>query len=115
MTPHHRVRPLMSAAMRGDFAATDPFLALIEDWFPRGVSGKHPHRGIETVTYVIEGRIDHYDNQGHEGMDPLEGSCGARGAAHCHYASEPERCAGQGMSRAQHAVSDFRQSGSSRP
>jgi quercetin 2,3-dioxygenase len=50
MTPQHRVRPLMPAAMRGDFAATDPFLALMEDWFPRGVFGKHPHRGIETVT-----------------------------------------------------------------
>ena len=25
------------------------------------------HVGIETVTYVVEGRIDHYDNQGHEG------------------------------------------------
>jgi redox-sensitive bicupin YhaK (pirin superfamily) len=36
----------------------------MEDWFPRGVFGKHPHRGIETVT---EGRIDHPDNQGHEG------------------------------------------------
>ena len=67
MTPQHRVRPLMPAAMRGDFAATDPFFALMEDWFPRGVFGKHPHRGIETVTYVVEGRIDHYDNQGHEG------------------------------------------------
>jgi redox-sensitive bicupin YhaK (pirin superfamily) len=39
----------------------------MEDWFPRGVFGKHPHRGIETVTYVVEGRIDHSDNQGHEG------------------------------------------------
>ncbi len=68
MTAEHRVRPLMPAAMRGDFAATDPFLALMEDWFPRGVFGKHPHRGIETVTYVLEGRIDHYDNQGHEGV-----------------------------------------------
>ena len=67
MTPQHRVRPLMPAAMRGDFAATDPFLALMEDWFPRGVFDKHPHRGIETVTYVVEGRIDHYDNRGHEG------------------------------------------------
>jgi redox-sensitive bicupin YhaK (pirin superfamily) len=67
MTPQHRVRPLMPAAMRGDFAATDPFLALMEDWFPRGVFGKHPHRGIETVAYVVEGRIDHHDNQGHEG------------------------------------------------
>ena len=68
MTPQHRVRALMPAAMRGDFAATDPFLALMEDWFPRGVFGKHPHRGIETVNYVLEGRIDHYDNQGHEGV-----------------------------------------------
>jgi len=68
MTPEHRVRPLMPAAMRGDFAAIDPFMALMEDWFPRGVFGKHPHRGIETVTYVLEGRIDHYDNQGHEGV-----------------------------------------------
>jgi quercetin 2,3-dioxygenase len=67
MTPEHRVRPLMPAAMRGDWATVDPFLALMEDWFPRGVFGKHPHRGIETVTYVLEGRIDHYDNQGHAG------------------------------------------------
>jgi hypothetical protein len=41
MTPQHRVRPLMPAAMRGDYAATEPFLALMEDWFPRGVFGKH--------------------------------------------------------------------------
>ena len=67
MTPQHRVRPLMPAAMRGDYAATDPFLALMEDWFPRGVFGKHPHRGIETVTYVLDGQIDHYDNQGNAG------------------------------------------------
>jgi hypothetical protein len=68
MTPHHRVRPLMPAAMRGDWAAVDPFLALMEVWFPRGVFGKHPHRGMETVTYVLDGRIDHYDNQGHKGV-----------------------------------------------
>jgi redox-sensitive bicupin YhaK (pirin superfamily) len=36
-------------------------LALMEDWLPRGVFGKRPYRGIETVTYVVEGRIDHYD------------------------------------------------------
>ncbi len=67
MSAQHRVRALMPSAMRGDFAATDPFLALMEDWFPRGVFDKHPHRGIETVTYVLEGRLDHYDNQGNAG------------------------------------------------
>jgi len=62
--------PLVRAVwhgLRGDWEAVDPFLALMEDWFPRGVFDKHPHRGIETVTYVLEGRIDHYDNHGHEG------------------------------------------------
>jgi redox-sensitive bicupin YhaK (pirin superfamily) len=28
----------------------------------------HPHRGFETVTYMIEGRMRHKDNQGNEGL-----------------------------------------------
>lgn len=64
MTPQHRIRPLVAS---GDPKATDPFLALMEDWFPRGVFDKHPHRGMETVTYVIDGRLDHYDSYGNEG------------------------------------------------
>jgi len=64
MTPQHRIRPLIAS---GDPQATDPFLALMEDWFPRGVFDRHPHRGMETVTYVIDGRLDHYDNYGNEG------------------------------------------------
>ncbi len=64
MTPEHRVRPLVAS---GDPKATDPFLALMEDWFPRGVFDRHPHRGMETVTYVIDGRLDHYDSYGNEG------------------------------------------------
>jgi len=68
MTPQHRVRPLLAEGMRGEWGPIDPFLALMEDWFPRGVFDKHPHRGIETVTYVLEGRVDHYDNQGNKGV-----------------------------------------------
>ena len=64
MTPSHRVRPLLPM---GDWTGSDPFLALMEDWFPRGVFDKHPHRGIETVTYVIDGHLDHYDNRGNGG------------------------------------------------
>lgn len=60
----HRVRPLVPP---GDWAASDPFLLLMEDWFPEGVFDRHPHRGFETVTYVIEGTIEHYDNHGNEG------------------------------------------------
>ncbi|WP_420887762.1 pirin family protein [Candidatus Nitrotoga arctica] len=39
----------------------------MEDWFPVGVFDHHPHRGIETLTYVIDGVIDHYDNHGNKG------------------------------------------------
>src|ERR1700677_3479319 len=61
MSPEHRVRPLIPP---GDPKATDPFLLLMEDWFPRGVFDRHPHRGMETVTYVVDGRLDQYDNYG---------------------------------------------------
>ncbi|MFA4876545.1 MAG: pirin family protein [Methanoregula sp.] len=27
----------------------------------------HPHRGIETVTYMLEGRVEHGDSMGHKG------------------------------------------------
>jgi quercetin 2,3-dioxygenase len=28
----------------------------------------HPHRGIETITYVLEGRVEHGDSMGNEGV-----------------------------------------------
>jgi hypothetical protein len=66
ITPEHRVRPLIPP---GGPKATDPFLLLMEDWFPRGVFDRHPHRGMETVTYVIDGRLDHYENYGNQGRN----------------------------------------------
>jgi redox-sensitive bicupin YhaK (pirin superfamily) len=33
----------------------------------------HPHRGLETVTYLLEGRMRHRDNHGHEGV-PVPGA-----------------------------------------
>ncbi len=64
----HRIRPLLPMGQGGDRSLTDPFLGLMEDWFPRGVFDRHPHRGIETVTYVLEGELEHYDNQGNSGV-----------------------------------------------
>ncbi|MBB6448718.1 hypothetical protein HNR44_000667 [Geomicrobium halophilum] len=46
----------------GNWAKSDPFLLLMEDKFQAGAFDKHPHRGIETVTYVIDGQIEHYDS-----------------------------------------------------
>ena len=51
----------------------DPFLLLDEfkssntnDYI--GGFPDHPHRGFETVTYMIAGKIRHKDNAGHEGV-----------------------------------------------
>jgi redox-sensitive bicupin YhaK (pirin superfamily) len=35
--------------------------------FATGTFTDHPHRGIETVTYVIEGELQHFDNHGRSG------------------------------------------------
>jgi redox-sensitive bicupin YhaK (pirin superfamily) len=47
----------------GHWSEYDPFLFLAEDWFQRGSFDVHPHRGIETVTYVMEGKLEHFDNK----------------------------------------------------
>ena len=51
----------------------DPFLLLDEmgpvDIKPGKQKGfpDHPHRGFETVTYLLEGKFEHKDSQGHAG------------------------------------------------
>ncbi|MBB3113498.1 hypothetical protein FHS18_005610 [Paenibacillus phyllosphaerae] len=57
----------------GNWRAYDPFLFLAEDWFTRGSFDVHPHRGIETVTYVMEGKLEHYDSASEEQDELLPG------------------------------------------
>lgn len=52
------------------WADFDPFILMAEDWFKRGTFSDHPHRGFQTITYVIDGRLEHIDNGG--GRDILE-------------------------------------------
>jgi quercetin 2,3-dioxygenase len=55
-----------------DVERTDPFLLLDHfgsdnpDEYIKGFPW-HPHRGIETVTYMLGGRVDHGDNIGNSG------------------------------------------------
>ena len=56
-----------------DFDMLDPFLML--DEFRSDQAGDylagfpdHPHRGFETVTYMLAGRMRHADNQGNSGL-----------------------------------------------
>lgn len=55
------------------FDMLDPFLML--DEFRSDQAGdylagfpNHPHRGFETVTYMLAGRMRHHDNQGNSGL-----------------------------------------------
>jgi redox-sensitive bicupin YhaK (pirin superfamily) len=56
------------------FAMADPFLLLDEmgpvDYGPGEAVGApdHPHRGFETVTYLLEGEGAHEDSAGHRGV-----------------------------------------------
>jgi redox-sensitive bicupin YhaK (pirin superfamily) len=62
-------RPLPTAGME----LVDPFLLIDEmgpaDYGPGEAVGApdHPHRGFETVTYVLEGEFEHEDSAGHRG------------------------------------------------
>ena len=58
---HNEVEEFDPFLMLDSFDSTDP-----EDYvkgFPT-----HPHRGIETVTYLIEGEIEHQDSLGNKGV-----------------------------------------------
>ncbi len=46
---------------------TDPFLVLSEDWFSSPGFEWHPHRGVETVTLVVDGVLEHGDSAGNSG------------------------------------------------
>jgi redox-sensitive bicupin YhaK (pirin superfamily) len=56
-----------------ELSELDPFLLLDEfgtdapDDYIAGFP-EHPHRGFETVTYMLDGRMRHRDNHGHEGV-----------------------------------------------
>jgi redox-sensitive bicupin YhaK (pirin superfamily) len=45
----------------GNWAETDPFLLMAEDWFSTNGFDWHPHLGIETITVVLEGQLEHHD------------------------------------------------------
>src|SRR4051812_38358519 len=52
-----------------EYARTSPFLRLSEDWFRRPAGfEEHPHRGMQTVTIVLEGALEHRDHTGAHGV-----------------------------------------------
>jgi quercetin 2,3-dioxygenase len=70
----------------GNWSAYDPFLVLVEDWMREpGGFPDHPHRGIETVTLVLDGELRHADNRGNSGVlrdDDVQWMTAGRGIIH---------------------------------
>jgi redox-sensitive bicupin YhaK (pirin superfamily) len=81
-------------------ADLDPFLLLDEFGTDRPddyIAGfpAHPHRGFETVTYMLDGRMRHKDNHGHEGVlvpGAVQWMTAGRGIVH---SEMPEQQAGR--------------------
>ncbi|ABO66867.1 MULTISPECIES: pirin family protein [Geobacillus] len=81
-SPIHQSGPVLEP---GNWQEYDPFLLLMEDIFQRGAFDVHPHRGIETVTYVIRGELEHFDNKaGHDMLGPgdVQWMTAGRGVVH---------------------------------
>ncbi len=86
-------RPFPTAS----FAHADPFLMLDEmgpvEYGPGEAVGApdHPHRGFETVTYVLAGSMEHEDSAGHRGKigpGDVQWMTAGRGVVH---SEEPSR------------------------
>jgi redox-sensitive bicupin YhaK (pirin superfamily) len=84
----------------------DPFLMLDEmgpiDFAPGGAIGApdHPHRGFETVTYILEGESEHADSAGHRGSigpGDVQWMTAGRGVVHAEMPSAAFQAAGGRM------------------
>jgi quercetin 2,3-dioxygenase len=64
-TPAEQSRWVLSPQRSKDF---DPFVCLREDWVQPGTLSDQPHRGLQTLTYVLAGQLHHHDNAGGQGL-----------------------------------------------
>jgi len=83
---------------RPELRNLDPFLLLDEFTVgkPAGFPD-HPHRGFETVTYMITGKVKHEDFAGHKGVigpGDLQWMTAGRGILHCEMPVSEEPCTG---------------------
>lgn len=79
----------------GNWTDHDPFLLMMEDKFEKGAFDVHPHRGMETITFVIDGKINHYDSASGEGgtleKGDLQFMTAGRGVVHNETPADGER------------------------
>lgn len=79
---------------RSQLRSFDPFL-LLDEFRGKAPVGfpDHPHRGFETVTYMLKGEINHEDFMGHKGKiraGDLQWMTAGRGIVHCEMPGKDE-------------------------
>ncbi len=63
----HLKRAFAAATTYDPFLLLDDFRSTDSRYYLKGFPW-HPHRGIETITYVLQGRVEHGDSLGNTGV-----------------------------------------------
>lgn len=62
-----RILPNRYANAVGSFVFLDYVAPAIKETINRNGMGAHPHRGIATLTYILQGEVEHFDSAGNTG------------------------------------------------
>ena len=62
-----RMLPNRYANKVGPFVFLDYVVPAVKETITKNGMGAHPHRGIATVTYILQGEVEHFDSAGNEG------------------------------------------------
>ncbi|PXY40440.1 pirin family protein [Flavobacterium cheongpyeongense] len=63
----NRILPNRYARKVGPFVFLDYVAPTIKEVINTNGMGAHPHRGIATLTYILQGEVEHFDSAGHTG------------------------------------------------
>lgn len=62
-----RILPNRYAQQVGSFVFLDYIAPAIKETINKNGMGAHPHRGIATLTYILQGEVEHFDSAGNTG------------------------------------------------